>query len=75
MIERPQTLPYVVETLLQYGVGFHLPKEILKALALLVGEEREVAHLLPRLKAYEELVGIHEILVEVVEIGKHELPP
>ena len=75
MIQRAEGLPYVVEPLLQHGVGLHLSEERLKALALLVGEEGEVAHLLPRLKADEELVGIHEILVEVIEVGKHELAP
>jgi len=75
MIQRAEGLPDVVEPLLQHGVGLHLSEERLKALALLVGEEGEVAHLLPRLKADEELVGIHEILVEVIEVGKHELAP
>ena len=42
---------------------------------MLLGEKGEVAHLLPGFEVDEEFVGFHEVLVEIVEVGEHELSP
>ena len=75
VVERSEILPDVVELLLQDGFSFHFAEELLQTFILLFGEEGEVAHLLPCLKVDEQFVGFHKVLVEVIEVGEHELSP
>ena len=75
VVDVAHVLPNGIIARLQRGLVADSSEKLLKTLALLLGEEGEILHALPCLEVDEELVGVDQILVEVVKVAEHKLAP